>query len=95
MSIGNAYLTVRGIHVDVEYKNIKNLHIGVYPPTGRVRVAAPTVSTTIMSGSRSFSVYLGSSGSRGNCRMQPVSLYGKWSAESRTTSGVSVSASRS
>ncbi len=41
MSTGNAYLTVRGIHVDVEYKNIKNLHIGVYPPTGRVRVAAP------------------------------------------------------
>src|SRR5215217_4873503 len=41
MSTANAYLTVRGINVDVVYKDIKNLHIGVYPPIGRVRVAAP------------------------------------------------------
>jgi predicted metal-dependent hydrolase len=41
MSTGSAYLTVRGIDIDVIYKNIKNLHIGVYPPMGRVRVAAP------------------------------------------------------
>lgn len=41
MSTANAYLTVRGIDVDVIYKDIKNLHIGVYPPLGRVRVAAP------------------------------------------------------
>jgi predicted metal-dependent hydrolase len=41
MSTANAYLTVRGIGIDVIYKDIKNLHIGVYPPTGRVRVAAP------------------------------------------------------
>lgn len=41
MSTANAYLTVNGISVDVTYKNIKNLHIGVYPPLGRVRVAAP------------------------------------------------------
>ena len=41
MSTANGYLTVRGINVDVVYKNIKNLHIGVYPPVGRVRVAAP------------------------------------------------------
>jgi hypothetical protein len=34
-------LTVRGIDIDVIYKNIKHLHIGVYPPLGRVRVAAP------------------------------------------------------
>jgi hypothetical protein len=34
-------LTVRGIDIDVVYKDIKNLHIGVYPPLGRVRVAAP------------------------------------------------------
>jgi predicted metal-dependent hydrolase len=32
---------VRDIEVDVTYKDIKNLHIGVYPPHGRVRVAAP------------------------------------------------------
>lgn len=41
MSTASAYLTVRGITVDVVYKDIKNLHIGVYPPLGRVRVAAP------------------------------------------------------
>lgn len=35
------HLTVAGIQVDVVYKDIKNLHIGVYPPQGRVRVAAP------------------------------------------------------
>ncbi|QIR69317.1 M48 family metallopeptidase [Kocuria sp. KD4] len=42
MSTANACLTIRGIDVDVIYKDIKNLHIGVYPPLGRVRVAAPT-----------------------------------------------------
>ena len=41
MNTTSAYLTVSGIDVDVVYKDIKNLHIGVYPPMGRVRVAAP------------------------------------------------------
>ena len=41
MSTANAYLTVAGLGVDVVYKDIKNLHISVYPPVGRVRVAAP------------------------------------------------------
>ena len=41
MSTASAYLTVSGIDVDVIYKDIKNLHIGVYPPLGRVRVSAP------------------------------------------------------
>jgi predicted metal-dependent hydrolase len=41
MSTANAYLTVSGLNIDVVYKDIKNLHIGVYPPVGRVRVAAP------------------------------------------------------
>ncbi len=41
MSTARAYLTVRGIDVDVVYKDIKHLHISVYPPMGRVRVAAP------------------------------------------------------
>src|SRR6266576_3562968 len=41
MSTASGYLTIRGINVDVVYKDIKNLHIGVYPPVGRVRVAAP------------------------------------------------------
>lgn len=41
MSTADTSLTVRGIDIDVVHKDIKNLHIGVYPPLGRVRVAAP------------------------------------------------------
>src|SRR5947207_2227004 len=41
MSTTSAYMTVRGIDVDVVYKDIKHLHVAVYPPMGRVRVAAP------------------------------------------------------
>ena len=36
-------ITVSGIAVEVVRKDIKNLHLGVYPPHGRVRVAAPLV----------------------------------------------------
>jgi predicted metal-dependent hydrolase len=35
------HIKVSGIDVDVVRKNIKNLHLGVYPPIGRVRVATP------------------------------------------------------
>jgi predicted metal-dependent hydrolase len=41
MSIEARQITVGGLHVDVVRKPIKNLHLGVYPPHGRVRVAAP------------------------------------------------------
>ncbi|MDQ3005752.1 MAG: M48 family metallopeptidase [Chloroflexota bacterium] len=34
-------IDVNGLIVDVVRKNIKNLHLAVYPPNGRVRVAAP------------------------------------------------------
>ena len=34
-------IDIRGTPVEVVRKDIKNLHIGVYPPGGRVRVAAP------------------------------------------------------
>ena len=34
-------IEVQGIAVEVVRKDIKNLHIAVYPPSGRVRVAAP------------------------------------------------------
>lgn len=37
----NDVLHVGGVEVDVVFKDIKNVHLGVYPPTGRVRVAAP------------------------------------------------------
>jgi predicted metal-dependent hydrolase len=35
------YLIVGGMKVEVIRKDIKNLHVAVYPPHGRVRVAAP------------------------------------------------------
>lgn len=38
-------LTISGMRVQIERKDIKNLHLGVYPPNGRVRVAAPLVVT--------------------------------------------------
>ena len=34
-------IDVRGTTVEVVHRDIKNLHVGVYPPSGRVRVAAP------------------------------------------------------
>ena len=34
-------IDVNGLMVDVVRKDIKNLHLAVYPPSGRVRVAAP------------------------------------------------------
>jgi predicted metal-dependent hydrolase len=34
-------IEVNGLTVDVVRKNIKNLHLAVYPPNGRIRVAAP------------------------------------------------------
>ena len=35
------YIEVHGTPVEVVRKDIKNLHVGVYPPGGRIRVAAP------------------------------------------------------
>lgn len=36
-----AQLDLGGISVDVVFKDIKNVHLSVYPPTGRVRISAP------------------------------------------------------
>lgn len=42
MSTDNYYnLTIGGFNIDVVRKDIKNLHIGVYPPNGQVRIASP------------------------------------------------------
>jgi len=43
MTTESRTITVSGISVQIERKDIKNLHLGVYPPNGRVRVAAPLV----------------------------------------------------
>jgi len=34
-------ITISNIKIDVIRKEIKNIHLAVYPPTGRVRIAAP------------------------------------------------------
>lgn len=41
MSTSSRIVRVSGIPIEVVRKDIKNLHVGVYPPAGRVRVAAP------------------------------------------------------
>lgn len=41
MSTERHEIEVAGIAVEVVRKEIKHLHVGVYPPSGRVRVAAP------------------------------------------------------
>ena len=45
MTTKTGRIEVSGISVEVVRKAIKNLHIGVYPPEGRVRVAAPSRMT--------------------------------------------------
>ncbi|MBP1862194.1 M48 family metallopeptidase [Rhizobium herbae] len=35
-------LEIADVTVDVVFKDIKNVHLSVYPPTGRVRVSAPS-----------------------------------------------------
>ena len=41
MSTNQFGMTVSGIQVDVVKKDIKNIHLAVYPPTGRVRLSSP------------------------------------------------------
>lgn len=36
------HIQLGDITVDVVQKNIKNIHLSVYPPTGKVRISAPT-----------------------------------------------------
>lgn len=41
MAIETRTLSVGGLSIDLVRKSIKNLHLAVYPPDGRIRVAAP------------------------------------------------------
>lgn len=41
MSINNHFIVVSDISVEVVRKDIKNLHLGVYPPEGAVRISVP------------------------------------------------------
>jgi predicted metal-dependent hydrolase len=40
-STNTKQIDIGGITVDVVFKNIKNVHLSVHPPTGRVRISAP------------------------------------------------------
>lgn len=41
MNTVRQFITVLDIPVEIVRKNIKNIHLGVYPPEGRVRVSVP------------------------------------------------------
>ena len=41
MNTEHYHIEVSGIDVDVIKKDIKNIHLAVYPPTGRVRLSSP------------------------------------------------------
>src|SRR5215211_9154059 len=41
-SMNTKQIEVGGISVDVVFKDIKNVHLSVHPPTGRVRISAPS-----------------------------------------------------
>ena len=45
MNTEKRQIVVNGLVVQIVRKAIKNLHLGVYPPSGRVRVAAPLAVT--------------------------------------------------
>jgi len=45
MNTEHRQIVVSGLPVQIIRKGIKNLHLGVYPPHGRVRVAAPMTVT--------------------------------------------------
>lgn len=38
-------ITLDNIELDVVYKDIKNVHLSVHPPTGRVRISAPRAAS--------------------------------------------------
>jgi predicted metal-dependent hydrolase len=45
MTTDERHMTVSGLRVAVVRKEIRNLHLGVYPPDGRIRIAAPTATS--------------------------------------------------
>lgn len=49
MRADTSELVVEGIRVEIVRKNIKNVHLRVYPPDGRVRVSVPkTLSSSVL-----------------------------------------------
>ena len=38
-------MTIKDINIEVEHKNIKHIHLAVYPPNGRVHISVPNLMT--------------------------------------------------
>lgn len=80
-------MQIGSLHLLVNRKAIKNLHISVLPPDGKVRVSAPEHMTETAIRRRLLHAFAGSENSS---RISPDSLVnqrGKWSAESATIFG--------
>ena len=58
------HIEVSGLSVEVVRKDIKHFYIGVHPPSGRVRVSAPSRLMTMLYGWQSFRAWDGFGGSR-------------------------------
>lgn len=41
MNISTSHIEIANLDIEVVRKDIKNMHLAVYPPTGRIRLAAP------------------------------------------------------
>ena len=77
------------IAVDVVLKDIKNVHLSVYPPTGRVRISAPKRMSLDTIRVFAISKLAGSSSSRRSCGSRSARRRAStWTAKA-TTSGAS------
>ena len=44
MSIRTEKITIANLEIDVIRKDIKNMHLAVYPPNGRIKISAPAIA---------------------------------------------------
>ncbi len=44
MSIRTEKITIANLEIDVIRKDIKNMHLAVYPPNGRIKISAPSIA---------------------------------------------------
>ena len=80
MSTKSYSIVVSGMPVEVVRKDIKNLHLGVYPPNGRVRVAAPLrLDEDAVRGWPLRRAWGGFAGSRQGSDVRRGSPCGRWS----------------
>jgi predicted metal-dependent hydrolase len=48
MSINTEHITISNLTIDIIRKDIKNMHLAVYPPTGRIRLSVPNSTDSEM-----------------------------------------------